>query len=75
MRHTLICSSCNRAYQATNRVKQSYLGVAIALAAVAILADDSKIKIAAISVSIAAVVMSAMAHILKTHFERSYTRH
>ncbi|MDF5709425.1 MAG: Rieske 2Fe-2S domain-containing protein [Nostoc sp. S4] len=75
LRHTLICSSCNRAYQATNRVKQSCLGVAIALAAVAILADDSRIRIAAISVSIAAVVMSAMAHTLKTHFERSYTRH
>ncbi|WP_375503904.1 Rieske 2Fe-2S domain-containing protein [uncultured Nostoc sp.] len=74
-RHTLICSSCNRAYQVTNRVKQSCIGVAIALAAVAILADDSRIKIAAISFSVAAVVMSAMAQTLKTHFERSYTRH
>ncbi|MBN3891946.1 MAG: Rieske 2Fe-2S domain-containing protein [Nostoc sp. JL31] len=74
-RHTLICSSCNRAYQVTNRVKQSCIGVAIALAAVAILADDSRIKIAAISLSIAAIVISVMAHTLKTRFERSYTRH
>ncbi|MBW4594009.1 MAG: hypothetical protein KME46_14090 [Brasilonema angustatum HA4187-MV1] len=74
-RHTPICSSCNRAYQVTNRVKQGCIGVAIALAAVAILADDSRIRIAAISVSIAAIVMSVMAHTLKTHFEHSYTRH
>lgn len=74
-RHTLICSSCNRAYQVTNRVKQGCIGVAIALAAVAILADDYKIRIAAISLSLAAVAMSAMAQKLKTQFERSYTRH
>ncbi|MEH2468497.1 hypothetical protein [Nostoc sp.] len=74
-RHILICNSCNRAYQVTNRLKQSCIGVAIALASVAILADDSRIKIAALSVSIAAVVMSAMAQTLKIHFERSYTRH
>ncbi|MEH2233204.1 MAG: Rieske 2Fe-2S domain-containing protein [Nostoc sp.] len=74
-RHTLICSSCNRAYQVTNRVKQGCIGVAIALAAVAILADDFRIKIAAISVAIAAIVISVMAHTLKTHFEHSYTRH
>jgi len=74
-RHTLICSSCNRAYQVTNRVKQSCIGVAIALAAVAILADDSGIKIATISVSVAAVAMSAIAQRFKTFFRRSYTRH
>ncbi|MEH2374760.1 aromatic ring-hydroxylating dioxygenase subunit alpha [Nostoc sp.] len=73
--HTLICSSCNQAYQVTNKVKQSCIGVAIALAAVAIIADDSRIRIAAISVSLVAVVMSAMAQTLKTHFQRSYTRH
>ncbi|MEH2013226.1 aromatic ring-hydroxylating dioxygenase subunit alpha [Nostoc sp.] len=74
-RHTLICNSCNQAYQVTNRLKQSCIGVAIAASAVAILADDSRIRIAAISLSIAAVVMSAMAQTLKTHFQRSYTRH
>ncbi|MEH2382445.1 MAG: Rieske 2Fe-2S domain-containing protein [Nostoc sp.] len=73
--HTLLCGSCNRAYQVTNTVKQSCIGVAIALAFVAILADDSRIKIAAISVSIVAVIMSAIAQTLKTHFVRSYTRH
>ncbi|MDF5707224.1 MAG: Rieske 2Fe-2S domain-containing protein [Nostoc sp. S4] len=73
--HTLICHSCNQAYQLTNRLKQSCIGVAIAFAAVAILADDSRIKIAAISVSVAAVAISAMAQRFKTFFERSYTRH
>ncbi|MEH2423450.1 MAG: hypothetical protein V7K48_21815 [Nostoc sp.] len=73
--HTLICNSCNRAYQVTNRLKQSCIGVAIALAAVAILADDSRIRIGAISVFIVAVVMSAIAHTLKTHFQHSYIRH
>lgn len=73
--HTLICHSCNQAYQVTNKVKQSCIGVAIALAAVAILADDSRIKIAAISLSVAAVAISAMAQRFKTFFERSYTRH
>jgi phenylpropionate dioxygenase-like ring-hydroxylating dioxygenase large terminal subunit len=74
-RHTLICSSCNRAYQVTNTVKQSCIGVAIALAAVAVLTDDLKIRIAVILLSVTAVAMSAMAQRLKTHFERSYTRH
>ncbi|MCC5602038.1 hypothetical protein LC586_23260 [Nostoc sp. CHAB 5714] len=34
--HTLICHSCNQAYQVTNTVKQSCIGVAIALACVSI---------------------------------------
>ncbi|QKQ75690.1 Rieske 2Fe-2S domain-containing protein [Nostoc sp. TCL240-02] len=73
--HTIICHSCNQAYQVTNKVRQNCIGVAIALAAVGILADNSIIRIAAISVSITAIVISAMAQTLKTHFERSYTRH
>ncbi|MBN3908477.1 MAG: Rieske 2Fe-2S domain-containing protein [Nostoc sp. NMS1] len=73
--HTIICHSCNQAYQVTNKVRQSCIGVAIALAAVAILADDSRIRIAAISASLTAIMISAMAQTLKTHFERSYTRH
>ncbi|MDZ8183565.1 MAG: Rieske 2Fe-2S domain-containing protein [Nostoc sp. ChiSLP02] len=72
--HTLICHSCNRAYQATDRLKQSFIGVAIAFAAVAILTDNSGIKIATISLSLAAVAMSAIARKFKSFFERSYTR-
>lgn len=32
-RHTQMCSSCNRAYQVTNKLKQGAIGVAIAFAA------------------------------------------
>jgi hypothetical protein len=73
-RHTLICSSCNRAYQVTNRLKQGLVGVAIALFAFAIIADGSTMQIAAVSVSLSAVAMAAVLGKLKIHFERSYTR-
>lgn len=74
-RHTLICSSCNRAYQVTNRLKQSLVGVAIALFAFAIIADGSTMPIAAGAASLLSVVMAMVAQKIKTHFERSYTRH
>ncbi|MDJ0713981.1 MAG: Rieske 2Fe-2S domain-containing protein, partial [Prochloraceae cyanobacterium] len=54
-RHLKICSSCNRAYKVTNRVKQISIGVAIALFALATLADESKIKIVAVSISLLAI--------------------
>jgi phenylpropionate dioxygenase-like ring-hydroxylating dioxygenase large terminal subunit len=74
-RHTLICSSCNRAYQVTKRLQQSCIVVAIALAFVAILADSSGTKIAIISAAVAAIALAAISQKLKTHFEYSYTRH
>ena len=72
--HTQICSSCNRAYQVTNQLKSFLIGVAIALAALAIV-TESDTKIVAVSASLLAVVLAAMAQKVKTQFERSYTRH
>ncbi|MDJ0713983.1 MAG: Rieske 2Fe-2S domain-containing protein [Prochloraceae cyanobacterium] len=74
-RHTKICSSCNRAYKVTNRVKQISIGLAIALFATATLADNSTIKIVAVSISLLAIVTAIVTQIIKTKFEVSYTRH
>jgi phenylpropionate dioxygenase-like ring-hydroxylating dioxygenase large terminal subunit len=73
--HTQICSSCNQAYQTTNKLKQIFIGVAIALAAIAILVNDSNLKIATVSAALVAVGLVVMAQKLKIQFERSYTRH
>lgn len=72
--HTLLCSSCNRTYHIANLLKFSLVGIAIALAALAIV-TESGTKIVAVSASLLAVVLAAMAQKLKTQFERSYTRH
>jgi phenylpropionate dioxygenase-like ring-hydroxylating dioxygenase large terminal subunit len=73
-RHTKICSSCNRAYQITNRLKQSLVGVAIAFFALGIITEGSWSQIAAVSVSLSAVALAAGLGKVKIHFERSYTR-
>ncbi|MGL5923148.1 PaO family protein, partial [Chroococcidiopsis sp.] len=73
-RHTQICSSCNRAYQVTNQLKQIFVGVAIALAALAVVTDKFESKSVAVSASLAAVVLVAVLSKVKTKFERSYTR-
>ena len=73
--HTQICSSCSRAYQVTNLIKQISIGVAIAFFAAAILADTSRIQIVAVSLSLLAVIIASLAQILKSKFELSYTRH
>ncbi len=73
--HTQICSSCNQAYQNTNKLKQTFIGVAIALAAIAILVDNYQLKIAIVSSALLAVGLAVLAQKLKIQFERSYTRH
>ncbi|MBD2497416.1 Rieske 2Fe-2S domain-containing protein [Nostoc sp. FACHB-280] len=73
--HTQICSSCNQAYRVTNSSKQILIGVAIALAALAILTDNSWVKPVAVAASLFAVVLAFAAQQLKTKFERAYTRH
>ncbi|MBW4632473.1 MAG: Rieske 2Fe-2S domain-containing protein [Iphinoe sp. HA4291-MV1] len=72
--HTQLCSSCSGAYQLTKRVKQTSVGVAIALAALAISADGW-MQILAVSASLGAVGIAVAAQKLKTHFELPYTRH
>ncbi|MBD3562804.1 aromatic ring-hydroxylating dioxygenase subunit alpha, partial [Planktothrix sp. FACHB-1355] len=73
-RHTHMCSSCSQAYQVTNKLKQGAIGVAIALAALAI-ATDGFASTMAVSASLLAVVLAAVAEQVKTKFERSYSRH
>ncbi|MBR8833051.1 MAG: Rieske 2Fe-2S domain-containing protein [Stigonema ocellatum SAG 48.90 = DSM 106950] len=73
--HTLICSSCHQAYQATDRLKLGLVGVAIALAALAILTDNSWISPVAVSASLSALALAFATQKVKTKFERSYTRH
>jgi phenylpropionate dioxygenase-like ring-hydroxylating dioxygenase large terminal subunit len=83
-RHTQLCSSCNRAHQVTNKLKQGSVGVAIAkrcceaqiaLGALAIVTDHSWYQIVAMSLSLSAVALAVVAQIVKTKFERSYQRH
>jgi hypothetical protein len=74
-RHAQICSSCNRAYQVTNRLKQTFVVVAIALFALAIVTDGSGRQIAAVSASVLAVALAVVAEKVRTKFEHSYTRH
>ncbi|MBD2166480.1 Rieske 2Fe-2S domain-containing protein [Calothrix membranacea FACHB-236] len=73
--HTLICHDCNRAYQTTGLVKQILVGIAIALAALAILTDNSWISPVAVAAALSAGVLAFAAQKLKTKFERFYTRH
>ncbi|WP_017316572.1 aromatic ring-hydroxylating dioxygenase subunit alpha [Mastigocladopsis repens] len=72
--HTQLCRSCTHAHQVTTRVKQTCVGVAIALAALAIL-TDAWIQVMAVSASLGAVALAVAATEFKTHFERPYTRH
>ena len=71
LQHTQLCSSCNRAYQLTARLKQTFIGVAIALAALAIITDGSVMQIAAVSASLLLVAMAIVAEKLKIQFQRS----
>ncbi|MEH2385251.1 MAG: Rieske 2Fe-2S domain-containing protein [Nostoc sp.] len=71
--HTLICSSCNRAYQVINNLKQGLIGVAIAMALLAIVTDGSS-QIATVFASLLAVALAVMTEKLKTKFEHIYTR-
>ncbi|BAY14583.1 Rieske [2Fe-2S] domain-containing protein [Anabaenopsis circularis NIES-21] len=73
--HTQICSSCNQAYQVTQLVKQISLGGAIALAALAILTDNSWVSPMAVASALFAAALAFAAQKLKTKFERAYTRH
>lgn len=68
-RHTEFCNSCQGAYQATKQVKQTCVGIAIALLALAILTDASWLEIAAVSGAMVAVITAVLASQIKTKFE------
>ena len=72
--HTQICSSCNRAYRTTIRLKQILIGIAIALATLAIVTNNSQVQIVEAISFILLITMAAIAYQIKTRFERSYTR-
>ena len=72
--HTQICRTCTKAYQTTIRTKQILIGIAIALAALAIINDSSQIKILLVTLSILSVILVAIANFFQTKFERSYHR-
>lgn len=72
--HTQMCSSCNRAYQVTNQLKQTLVGVAIVMAAWAIVIDGYWSQIMTVLASLLAVVLAVIAQKVKNNFERSYQR-
>ncbi len=74
-RHTEICGSCSKAYENTIKVKQIGVGMAIAFAFIAILADNSNIEITFVILSLFSLGISLVAREIKTHFEKAYTRH
>ena len=69
-RHTELCSSCNGAARVTKQVKQTCVGIAIALFAVAILTDIYWLQIAAVSTALGLVIVAFVAEKLKGNFER-----
>ncbi|MDY7007797.1 MAG: Rieske 2Fe-2S domain-containing protein [Cyanobacteriota bacterium] len=73
--HTQFCSSCSRARQTAIRGKQIFVGVAIALAALAIITEDFAIKLLIVSLSLLSVGLAVVAEKIKIRFERSYIRH
>ena len=72
--HTQMCSSCNQTYQLTNRVKQTASWIAISLAALAILTNDSWISPVAVFASLSAVALAFVAQKVKAKLERGEPR-
>lgn len=73
-RHTQICSSCTQAHQTSNRLKQSFIVAAIAFAAVAMLMENFKTRFFVVGLFCLSLIMAAIAHKLKTQFERDVIR-
>ena len=73
--HTKICSSCSQAYTVSKQLKQTLIGVAIVLAALAIVAEDgSRGQILALLISLIAIVLSVVVTKVRTKFEHSFTK-
>lgn len=71
-RHTQICNSCNGAYRVTKRVKPILVGIAIALAALAIISDINWISLVSVALALSAVTLAFVTQKLKTKLENSY---
>lgn len=74
-RHTLLCNSCNRAYQVTKKLKQSLVVVAIAIAALGIVTDRVSSKILVVSLFLASAALAVIFDKFKSKFELSHTHH
>lgn len=70
LRHTELCSSCHRAYESSKRLKQIFVGIALFLAALAIITDDSSHQMIAVLACLLAVALAAVAQNFETQFER-----
>ncbi|WP_026731119.1 aromatic ring-hydroxylating dioxygenase subunit alpha [Fischerella sp. PCC 9605] len=75
-RHTQNCSSCQRAYQVTMRLKQTLVSMAIGIAGLAIVIDSSSFshKLMAVLAFLSTAALAGVVEKFKTHFERSYQR-
>ena len=73
LRHTQICSSCQKVYQTTQRVQKISLGLAIFLAALSLVLDG-KASMFAVSLALLAVGITAIASQLKERFEQESKR-
>ncbi|KOP28280.1 (2Fe-2S)-binding protein [Hapalosiphon sp. MRB220] len=71
--HIHICSSCNQAYRMSDHLKQAFMGIAIALAAFAII-TDGWLKVGIVSASVVAVILAIIAQKVRTRLERPYNR-
>lgn len=74
-RHTQICGSCNQAYKNTKKIKQGFIGLAVILAAIALILDHSSLKYFLVATAILSVSFAVVAEQVKIKFERAYTRH
>ncbi len=73
--HLALCSSCNKAYRTAIRAKPTLVGVAIALAALAILAEDTSIlQTGAVVASLFSVGLAVFARQVQSKLEQAHPR-
>lgn len=69
--HTQLCGSCSRAHKVTNQLKQIFVGLAITLAALAIVIDGFISNAVVVPAGLLAVVLALISENIKIQFERS----
>jgi phenylpropionate dioxygenase-like ring-hydroxylating dioxygenase large terminal subunit len=69
--HTKLCVSCSQAHKVTGQLKQIFVGVAIALAAIAIVVDGLLGKTVLVLASLLAVILAVVSDRIKVQFENS----
>jgi hypothetical protein len=56
-------------------LKQVFIGIAIVIAGIGIIADSNWVEITAVCTALGMTALGTLAGKLQTKFERSYTRH